>query len=150
MIKLQLETKSSFLSRKIKFSLKVWALNVDINLLNRHCKPADWPAEWLLDLLRHFGTQGTRALVGQSPLEGHSGTQGIRRALGRSGIQGTWAFEALEHSKGTWAHEHSKLLGTWTLRHLGSWAVERKSGTPGTSGTLFRRLMFLQPKQSNA
>ena len=66
-----LEIKSSFLSRKIKYSLKMGAAKVDINLLNQHFTPADWLADFLTNLLRHFdsqGTQGTRAL------EGHSGT----------------------------------------------------------------------------
>ena len=69
MTKLLLKIKSSFFSRKITSSLKLWALKVDINLLNQHCKPVDWMAEWLTDLLRNFGTQGTRGTWALEELE---------------------------------------------------------------------------------
>ena len=141
MIKLLLKIDSNFLSRKIRSSLKVWALKVDINLLNQHCKPADWLTDWLTDWLRHLGiqcTQGTRVLehLGFKALEGHLGTRALK-ALGHLDTWGTWALEGhvgtqalktLGHS-GTWALGHSK--GTWALGQL---------GTRGTRGTLFSKL----------
>ena len=104
MIKLLLEIKSSFLSFKIRFSLKVSTFKVDINLLKQHCKPADWMAEWLNDS-RQWGTQ---------------------RALEQSGTQGTWALWHLRHSdigralmhlgtRGSWALGHSKSI--WAFKH---------------------------------
>ena len=136
LIKLLLEIKSSFPVAK-------WALKVHVNLLNQHCKPAEWLTDWLTDWLadtlglsRHSNTWGTRAL------EGHLGTRslkvlgnlrhsGTRRALGHSGTRkalGHLGSQALGHSD-TWkALGH---LGTEALGHL---------GTRGIRGTLFSRL----------
>ena len=100
----------------------MWALNVDINLLNRHCKPADWPAAWLLDLLRHFGTQGTQALVRQSPLEGHLGTRAFK-ALGH-----------LRHSSTRRALGHTSTQSFWALGHSGTWALGQSKGTRALQG----------------
>ena len=66
-----------------------------------------------LEHLRHLGTQ--KALW-------HSGTQGIDHL-------GTQAFEALRFSKGVSVLGHSRLLGTWALRHLGTWVLEGHLGT---------------------
>ena len=41
LIKLLLEIKSSFLGHKIRPSLNMRALKVDISLLNHHCTPTD-------------------------------------------------------------------------------------------------------------
>ena len=67
----------------------------------------------------HTGTQGTWAL-------GHLRHSGTRRALGHSGIQDIWALGlsgtlALGHSAARKVLGH---LGTWTLRHSGTWAFE--------------------------
>ena len=86
----------------------------------------------------HLGTRAIKVLKLLKALERHLG---IRRALRHSGTQGTWkalrhvrtqwtwALEALGHSKGTWAFRHSRYLGTWSLRHLGTWTLERHLGT---------------------
>ena len=95
MIKLLLEIKSSFLSFKIRFSLKVSTFKVDINLLKQHCKPADWMAEWALKAVRH--SKGTWALW-------HLRHSDIGRALMHLGTKGSWA---LGHSKSIWAFKHS-------------------------------------------
>ena len=109
MIKL-LENKSSFLSRKTRSFLRVWALKIDVNLLNQHCKPADWLGHWKTDLLRLFDFQGTQ------------------------GTQDTPALEHWRHSNGNWALQHAKHLrytrhskGTRALevsRNLDAWALE--------------------------
>ena len=88
------QIKSSSPSRKIRSYLKVLDPKVDINLLNQYYKPADWLAEWLAVVLRHFDSKGTKGTKGTRSLEHlrhsrnsrHSGTQ---RALGHSGTQGT-------------------------------------------------------------
>ena len=58
-------------------------------------------------------------------------SQGTRRALGYSDTQR--AIEELEHlgDSVTWSHGHLKYSGTWTLRHVGTWAprCSRHSGT---------------------
>ena len=157
-IKVKFTQKLSLLSRKIRSSLKVWALKVDINFLNQHYKPADWMAEWLTDLLTCFGTQGTRALKHprhashsrhsstgtlQAPkrhlgtrvlkaLEGHLGT----KTLMTLGNLGTWGKRTLEghfSTQGTWALEAlGHLRGIWALgysRCLGNWALGHSKGT---------------------
>ena len=126
---------------------------VDINLLNQNYTPADWLADWLTDLLRHFDYQGiqeTRTIEHLRPSRHwrHSGTQALGHsrysrhskgtwALGHSRNLETWALEALGHSKGTWALGHSRHLGTHralghsgtrALGHLGTWAL-RHLGT---------------------
>ena len=84
MIKLLLEIKSSFFSRKIWFSL--WTLKVDINLLKQDCKPADWIAE-LID----WGTLALKALKALKALWYQNTWD----------TQGTRALEALEGRLGT-------------------------------------------------
>ena len=137
----------------------MWALKVDINLLNQHCKPADWLAGWLTDWLKHLCnqvTQGTRALKVLKALEGqistlalrtlgHSGTQ---RALGPLVTQGTRAFGHFRHSDTQRALEHSTLKGLGhsgarrTLGHLSTQALEHL-GTRDTQDTLFSKLLQL-------
>ena len=124
----------------------MWALKVDINLLNQHCKPTDGLADWLTDWLKQFGTQrtegtknlehlrqskGTRALnalerhVRTPALRAHCalgalrhlGTQGIR-VLGHMTLEGHLSTHALTNSKSTWALDHS---GTQAPEHLGTW-----------------------------
>ena len=150
MIKRLLKIKSSFPSRIIRSCLKMLVLKVDINLLNQHYKLADWQVDWLTDLLRRFDSQGTKDTRAVEHLKHsrHSRHSGTRKALGFWGTQGTWtlghfskntralkALKALEGHletralKGTWALEHSRHLGTWPLRHLGTRALERHSGT---------------------
>ena len=124
MIKLLLEIKSSFLSRKIRFFLKVWALKVDINLLNQHCQPADWMDEWLTDLLRHFCTKGTQ---GTGALEGYLGTQDTWGTWALKWHLGTRTLKALGHLKHSdirRALGHSRYFGTWAIRHLGTRALK--------------------------
>ena len=75
MINLLLEIKSKFLSRKIRYSLKMGAFKVDINLLNQYSTPADWLADFLTDLLRHFDSQGTQ---GTWALEEHLGNWALK------------------------------------------------------------------------
>ena len=133
MIKLLLKIDSNFLSRKIRSSLKVWALKVDINLLNQHCKPADWLTDWLTDWLRHLGiqcTQGTRVLehLGLKALEGHLGTRALR-ALGHLDTWGTWALEGHVGTQALKTLGHSGAQDTWALRHLGTRALEGHLGT---------------------
>ena len=120
LIKLLLKIKSIFFNQKIRSFLKVWAHKVDINLLNQHCKPAGWMAEWLTDwtdLLRHFVTQG---IQGTWALEGHLDTRALM-ALGPLRQSGT--RRALGHSRHS---DIQKALG--------------HSGTRDTQGTLFSRL----------
>ena len=69
------------------FPVAKLALKVDVNLLNHPCKPAEWLADWLTDILWHLDSQGTRAL------EGHLGTRTLK-ALGHSVTR-----KALGHSK---------------------------------------------------
>ena len=90
------------------------SLKVNINLLNQHCKPADWLADSLTDRLRHLGSQGTRTL------------EQLRHS------KDIWAIRHSMHSKGTWVLRHSGHLGTWTLGHLkGTWTFghSRQLGT---------------------
>ena len=116
----------------------MWVLKVDINLLNQHCKPANWLGDWL----RYFDSQGTQGSrpVGHQRHSRHSGTwralghsrysrhSNNTRALGRSMNLGTWALrtlKALGHSKGTWVLGHSRHLGTQALGDSkGTWALE--------------------------
>ena len=139
MINLLLEIKSKFLSRKIRYSLKMGAFKVDINLLNQYSTPADWLADFLtywfnltLKALKALGhSKGTWA-IGHSSYSRHSrgtwalkelgdlGTWGTRGALRHCGTQGT---------QGTrWALGPSRYLGTWALEALrhskGTWALE--------------------------
>ena len=117
MIKLLLEIKSSFLSRKIRSCLKVLALKVDINLLNQPCKKADWLGDWVTDLLTHFDSQGTKDTRALKTLR-HLRYSGIWRALGHSAtrhLRHSGTPSALGHS-GTWALGHWK--GTWALDAL--------------------------------
>ena len=118
----------------------MWALKVDINLLNQHCKSADWLADWLTDWLSHLGTQGTQGNRTLKHLR-HSGTPGTRRAHGHSGYLGTWGTRrAIGHSctQGTWALEGH--LGTWAIKALGNLGTQGL-GHLGTQGTLFSRLL---------
>ena len=62
------------------------ALKIDVNLLNQHCKPAEWLADWLTHLLRHLDSQGTRTLE-------------ALKAFGHSRYFETWPLKHL----GTWA-----------------------------------------------
>ena len=147
---------------KLDLSLR-WVLKVDINLLNQHCKSADW----LADLLTYWGSQGaqdtrvlkqlrhswhpstwvtwraiehmvTQALKVLKVLEEHVrnkalkelGNLGTWRTFGHSKHLGTWGTRALEgqfegtrgHFEGTWRElEHSK--GTWALEHSGNWVL---------------------------
>ena len=111
----------------------VWALEVDTNLLNQHCKPVDWLADWLTDWLRHLGTRALKVL------EEQVSTPALR-ALAYLGHSGTWEPEVLGHSKGTWALEHSRHLGTRALKgHLGTQALGHL-GNGGIQGILFSRL----------
>ena len=117
------------LSRKIISSPKVWALKVNIKLLNQHCSVADWLVDWLTDWLRHLDTQGTQGTQAGTwalkAFKGHLGNRALKaieehvstpalRALGHLGNSGTW--RALGHSgtQGTWALGHS---GTCTIGH---------------------------------
>ena len=45
------------------------------------------------------------------------------------GHLGTPALEALQHSQDTCVLGHLRHLGSWTLRHLGTRALERHLGT---------------------
>ena len=78
MINLLLEIKSSFLSCKIRYFLKMGAFKVDINLLNQHSTPADSLADFLTDLLRQ--SKSTWA-IGHSRYSRH--------------LRGTWALKEL-------------------------------------------------------
>ena len=122
MIKVLLIIKSVLPSRKIRSCLKVLAFKVDINLLNQHYKPADWLADWLTALLRHFDSQGTKSTRQLEYLKHsrHSRQSSTRRAL-----------EALRHSKGTRAFKELKALEG----HLGAWGTRRAPGHSGTQGT---------------
>ena len=163
MIKLLLEIKSSFLSRKVRCCLKLLALEVDVNLLNQHCKKADWLADWLTywcistlkaqKTLSHsntWGTQGTWALKGHlgtralkalETLKEHSkgtqGTQGGRKALGH-----------LRHSGTQMMLRHSRHLATWPLRHLGTlpvsaWWTQALEGHLGTQAVEALEALYL-------
>ena len=126
----------SFLSRKIVSFLMVWALKVDINLLNQHCKPADWLADWLTYWLRHLGaqgTQGTRALEHLRHSKGtwalghsmYSKNKSVLRHSGHSSTWGTLALGSLRCLGTQRALEHSNTQGTWALEHSkGTWAME--------------------------
>ena len=119
LIKLLLEIKSSFLSHKIRPSLNMRALKVDISLLNHHCTPTDWLADWLTEALRlqkHSRKSDTRTpeiLTALAIAIAHSKSTwavGNSRnlSLGHSrdsGTRDTWVHEALWHLKGTWAIE---------------------------------------------
>ena len=123
----------------------MWALKVDINLLNQHCKPADWLADWLTDWLadwlteplghsrnsRHSGTRARKALegdVGTPALKAleHLGHSGTPRALEHLGTQGTRAIGHLRHLDIRRTLGYSGTLG---LRHLGTRAFEGHLGT---------------------
>ena len=125
MIKLLLEIKLSFLIRKIRSSLNMGYLKVDINLPNQHCTSADLLADSLTDLLRQFDSQSTQGIQGLKHLDSQD-TQGIWRALGHSGTQGTWALGHLRHS-GTRALK--------TLGHLRHSSTQRAFGNLGTEVT---------------
>ena len=129
----------------------MWAIKVDINLLNQHCKPnclAGWLTNWLTEALGHSRRSrdsGTRALNwfkghldtwALKALEGHVSTptpralghlghSGSRRALGHSGTQGTWVPEHYLGTQDTRALRH---LDNHALKgHLGIWEL-RYSG----------------------
>ena len=125
LIKLLLEIKSSFLSCKITSSLNMWALKLDINLLNQHWKAADW----LADLLRHFDSQSTQGTWVLKHLR-HSRHSGARKALGHSGThgsQGTRTLKKLVHL-GTWGTQALKgYLVTWD-----NWDTQALEGHLGT------------------
>ena len=90
--------------------------------LSRHSRHSSTRTPEALKRLEIWGTRWALGHLGtrHSALEGHLGTQGT---------QGTWALKALGHSKGTWALGHPRHLDTWTLRHLGTQALERHLGT---------------------
>ena len=75
-------------------------------------------------------SQGTRALEALEGLEALKALKALGHSKGTWALEhsrnlGTWALEALGHSKGTWALGHSRHLGTWPLRHLGTQALQR-------------------------
>ena len=92
----------------------MWALKLDINLLNQHCKQDDWLDHRLIDWLRHLGTQGAQ---GTQILEHLSHSKGTR-AIGHS-----------RHLKGTWELGNSRHLDTWALRQLSTRTLEEHLGT---------------------
>ena len=136
-------------------------IKIDVNLLNQHCKPADWLAEWITDLLRHFDSQGTKDTWALEHLRHprhskHLGTQGTwtlghlrhldtRRALGHSrhsrhskGTQGTWVLRQLRHPGTERTLRHSRhLKDTWALGNLKHWALGHSGTWPlgHTKGT---------------
>ena len=103
------------------------ALKVDISLLNHHCTPTDWLADWLT----YWGTSIPKALkeVGHSNIWGTNGTRNRNRN------------RALEEHLGS---RELKELVTWTLeglghsRHLGTWGTLALEGHLGNRDTLFR------------
>ena len=66
-------------------------------------------------------------------------SQGTRALEALEGLEALKALKALGYSKGTWALEHSRNLGTWALEVLGhskgTWALGH-SGTPKALGHL--------------
>ena len=99
----------------------MWAIKVDINLLNQHCKPnclAGWLTNWLTEALGHSRRSrdsGTRAL---NWFKGHLDTWALKALEYLSII---WALKTLEHS-GTWTLMHSK--GTWAFGNSGTREIE--------------------------
>ena len=105
----------------------MWALEVDINLLNQHRKPADWLADWLTDWLKHLGTQGTEGTRDLERLRQSKGTRALKVLQEHVDSPALRALWALGHSKGTWTLKtlvHLDTRGTRTLEgHLGTQAL---------------------------
>ena len=110
----------------------MWALKVDISLLNQHCKPADWLADWLTDWLRRLCTQGTQALKHSRCSKGtlvpqHSGYLDTWCTWALKWHLGTWALQALRHVRHLATQKtllHSDTQGTWALGHSGTWPLK--------------------------
>ena len=144
---------------KLDLSLR-WVLKVDINLLNQHCKSADW----LADLLTYWGSQGaqdTRVLK-QLRHSWHPSTWVTWRAIEHTVTRALKVLKVLEEHVRNKALKELGNLGTWDT--WGTWALEGNSSTrkalghlstqaigysytQGIRGTLFSRLTVLSMHQ---